>query len=109
MTKSDFISARRKFKREISWFCVAILFLWFPLSYPVFHHDWFLRTSKLVAALLLGAWALIPLVSMWFLSKFLHQKHNLVCPSCHEWLIWPDSIENTGKCPKCQAQIFHLS
>jgi predicted RNA-binding Zn-ribbon protein involved in translation (DUF1610 family) len=43
---------------------------------------------------------------MWFLSRFLHRKHHMICHSCNEWLVTPDSIETTGKCPKCQSQIF---
>jgi hypothetical protein len=41
-----------------------------------------------------------------FGSRSLVQKHRMICPSCGIWLAFQSSIEETGKCTKCNSEVF---
>jgi hypothetical protein len=41
------------------------------------------------------------LVPVWFIARFLHERHNLVCRTCGQWLFSDPSVISTGKCSKC--------
>ncbi len=108
MTKADFVNSKRKFQREISWTCMAWFVLWVVPFFAVgagFRY-WF-HAHEMISNVFLVVGILAFLVPVWFIAKFLREKHRLVCRSCGQWLLLDPRVSATGKCSKCQVEIFH--
>jgi hypothetical protein len=104
MTKTEFITAKRSFNRQISWLVMLWFVLWLVTFFAIgagFRY-WF-HEHETISTLVLAAGVLIFIVPVFFISRFLHRKHKLVCPSCGGWLL----IETAGRCSKCQSEIFY--
>ena len=106
MTKTEFLAKKRKEQQMINRSSMGIFILWILIGFLVFYRDWVLRLPTFVAWALLIGWAFFGSIPPWFLSKRLHRKHRIACPSCGEWLDNHGCLEATGKCPKCQSEFF---
>jgi membrane protein YdbS with pleckstrin-like domain len=107
MTKDEFINAKHSFQRHISWIVTAWFVLWLVVFFSIgggFRY-WF-HDHEVISDMFLFVAIVVFLVPVWFTSKFLHRKHRMVCPSCGNWLI-ARSTEVSGKCSRCQSEIFH--
>ena len=107
MTKDDFINAKRSFRRQISWLVMVWFVMWLAVFFAVGAglRDWF-HAHQTVSGLILAAAVAIFLVPVWFISKFLRERHGLVCRSCGQWLFADPSVSGTGRCSKCQSVAY---
>lgn len=107
MTKNEFLNSKQQFHREIgralmAWFILWIVpFFWVGASFRY----WFHRHPIISDTFLVGG-ILVFLVPVWFIARFLHERHNLVCRTCGQWLFSDPSVISTGKCSKCQSVII---
>jgi len=109
MTKIEFVNSQRNFRREISWISTAWFVVWLAALFAIgagFRY-WF-HEHETVSTVVI-TFAVIGFVGIVFLiSRHLREKHKLTCHSCGQWLFSENSVSETGKCAKCQSEIFHL-
>lgn len=58
-----------------------------------------------------GLWVVISLVlfaiGVGCVARMIFKKHGLVCTSCKHWIGSQPLMLKTGRCPKCQNEMFH--
>ncbi|MSU57323.1 MAG: hypothetical protein EXS35_03930 [Pedosphaera sp.] len=109
MTEIEFINAQRNFRREISWMSTASFMVWLAAFFAIgagfryWFHEHETVSNVFIAFAVIGFVGAVVLI-----SRHLREKHRLICRSCGQWLFSETSVSETGKCAKCQAEIFHL-
>ena len=108
LTKQQFGDELRTCRRRLSFAFVGMTVLW-GLVFPVvcdlhwFHSHTALQGLFVVFVLVLLA------VSYAVVARVLYARHRLVCPSCGEWMGSQSRMLSTGRCPRCEAEVFHES
>ena len=108
VTKQEFSRAYRVSRRWITVGALGLTALWFYvfLTIGMKFKAWF--DAHDVAALL---WIVITLVlfvtGVGCVAKMIYKRHGLVCPSCGDWIGSQPMMLKTGRCPKCQKEMFH--
>lgn len=106
MTRSEFISAKRRFQREISWLGIAWTGLWAAVFMGIgFGFRFWFHDHGVVFYSFLVVGVVGFLVPFFFMSRFLHRRHRMICPACGNWLV-ATRAEETGRCSQCQAEVF---
>lgn len=41
------------------------------------------------------------------IARLVYKRHGMVCPSCGDWIASQPMMMKTGRCPKCQTEVFH--
>lgn len=103
MTKTEFINAKCRFKRQISW----LVMLWFALWLVVFvgigagFRYWF-HDHQTISALFMAAGVILFIVPVVFISRRLQERLGLVCRNCgHRGF-----LSESGQCVRCQSVIY---
>jgi hypothetical protein len=110
MTKSEFIAARRRLTRDALLLATACLVLSATIVLLLLGtkgRDWVSNPDHdpIAFVLILGSGTILTTAAIG-LVKSLHQKHRMICPSCGLWLPGQGSLEETGRCKRCQTRIF---
>ena len=108
MTKGEFAESRQRFRRTVVFRSVAAISLFaFVVAMLVGVLGEWTQAHRLLVTVLLAVGIILHLVSMLFALKSQVWKHGLACPACGIWLVAQSSVEKTGRCERCNAEVFH--
>jgi protein-S-isoprenylcysteine O-methyltransferase Ste14 len=109
-TKEQFAREQRVCRVQMSVAAVGITVIWAVVltgaSAPL--GSWFRLHPIAEAGGVVVALVLLALCYA-LAAKVLHRHHGLVCPSCGDWMGAQHVMLKTGRCPRCETEMFQKS
>ena len=110
LTKEQFATEYRACQREATLAVVGVSVLW-GFAFVVVSirlKPWFQSHSIAEGSFLVLALVLLA-ICYGVVAKVLHRRHGLICPLCGDWIGSQRRMLSTGRCPRCDTEMFYGS
>jgi hypothetical protein len=107
-TKEEFTKAYRICRTWITASCLGLTALWCFIFFGIGMRfkEWFNAHGYGAALWVVFTLALF-LTGCGLAARFFYKRHGMICPSCGGWIGTQQWMVKTGRCPRCQAAMFH--